>query len=49
MKAKFIPKDYQINLFKKLQNLRQKGMTVKEYTEEFYKLNIRTGQRERDE
>jgi hypothetical protein len=49
MKAKFIPKYYQINLFRKLQNLRQKGMTVKEYTEEFYKMNIRTGQREKDE
>jgi hypothetical protein len=49
MKAKFMPKDYQINLFRKLQNLRQKGMTVKEYTEEFYKLNIRTGQRDKDE
>jgi hypothetical protein len=49
LKAKFIPKDYQINLFRKLQNLRQKGMTVKEYTEEFYKMNIRTGQREKDE
>jgi uncharacterized protein YjbK len=24
-------------------------MTVKEYTEEFYRLNIRAGQRERDE
>jgi hypothetical protein len=49
LKAKFIPKDYQINLFRKLQNLRQKGMTVKEYTEEFYRLNIRTGQREKDD
>jgi hypothetical protein len=49
LKAKFIPKDYQINLFRKLQNLRQKGMTVKEYTEEFYKLNIRAGQREKDD
>jgi hypothetical protein len=49
MKAKFIPKDYQINLFRKLQNLRQKGLTVKEYTEEFYKLNIRAGQREKDD
>jgi hypothetical protein len=49
LKAKFMPKYYQINLFRKLQNLRQKGMTVKEYTEEFYKLNIRTGQREKDE
>jgi hypothetical protein len=41
MKAKFIPRDYQINLFRRMQNLRQKGMTVKEYTEEFYRLNIR--------
>jgi hypothetical protein len=49
MKAKLMPKNYQINLFRKLQNLRHKGMTVKEYTEEFYKLNIRTGQREKDE
>ena len=24
-------------------------MTIKEYTEEFYKLNIRIGQREKDE
>jgi hypothetical protein len=29
MKEKIMPKDYQINLFRKLQNLRQKGMTVK--------------------
>ena len=48
LKAKFIPKDFQINLFRKLHNLRQKGMTVKEYIEEFYWLNIKTGQRERD-
>jgi hypothetical protein len=40
MKAKFIPRDYQITLFRRMQNLRQKMMTVKEYTEEFYKLNI---------
>jgi hypothetical protein len=49
LKAKFIPRDYQIELFRKLQNLRQRGMTVKEYTEEFYRLNIRTGQREKDD
>ena len=49
LKAKFILKDYQINLFRKLQNLRQKGMTVKEYIEEFYLLNIRTREWERDE
>jgi hypothetical protein len=49
LKAKFMPKFYQINLFRKLQNLRQKGMTVKEYTEELYKQNIKAGQREKDD
>jgi hypothetical protein len=43
MKVKFIPRDYQITLFRKMQNLRQKMMIVKEYTEEFYRLNIRAG------
>jgi hypothetical protein len=33
LKAKFIPKDYQINLFRRLKNLRQKGLSVKDYTE----------------
>jgi hypothetical protein len=49
MKEKFIPRDYQITLFKRMQNLRQKLMTVKEYTEEFYRLKIRAGHRERDD
>ena len=49
IKVKFIPKDYQINLLRRLQNSRQKGMTMKEYTKEFYRLNIRAGQKERDE
>eukprot|EP00253_Pinus_taeda_P033292 PITA_33292 len=42
LKAKFFPKDYHLNLFKQMQNLKQKGMSVKEYTEEFYRLSIRT-------
>ena len=46
MKEKFIPRDYQISLFRRMQNLRQKLMTVKDYTEEFYRLNIRAGHRE---
>lgn len=46
IKSKFMLKDYQIIIFKQLQNLRQKGMRVKEYTEEFYKLNIRAGHTE---
>jgi hypothetical protein len=49
MKAKFIPRDYQISLFRRMQNLRQKLMTIKEYTEEFYRLNIRAGHRESDD
>jgi hypothetical protein len=49
LKAKFIPMDYQLNLFIRLQNLRQKGLSVKEYTEEFYKLNIREGHKKNDE
>jgi hypothetical protein len=32
-----------------MQNLRQKLMTVKEYTKEFYRLNIRAGHRENDD
>jgi hypothetical protein len=48
-KAKFILRDYQIILFKRMQNLRQKLMTVKEYTEKFYKLNIRAGHRDSDD
>jgi hypothetical protein len=49
MKEKFIPMDYHISLFRRMQNLRQKLMTVKEYTEEFYRLNIRVGHRESDD
>jgi hypothetical protein len=48
MKEKFIPIYYQINMLGKMHNLRQKGMTVKEYTEEFYRLNIRDGHHESD-
>eukprot|EP00253_Pinus_taeda_P003235 PITA_03235 len=48
LKAKFLPKDYHLNLFKQMQNLKQKGMSVKEYTEEFYRLSIRTGHAEDD-
>jgi hypothetical protein len=49
MKEKFIPRDYQISLFRRMQNLRQKLMTVKEYSEEFYRLNIRESHWESDD
>ena len=32
IKTQFMPKDYHLNLLRQLQNLRQKAMTVKEYT-----------------
>ena len=43
IKIQFIPKDYQLTLIRQLQNLRQKGITVKEYTEEFFRMSIRAG------
>lgn len=48
LKAKFLPKDYHLNLFMQMQNLKRKGMPIKEYTEEFYRLNIITGHVEDD-
>jgi hypothetical protein len=49
LKAKFIPKDYQINLFRRLQNLKQRSLSVKEYTEEFYRQNIKVGQKKNED
>eukprot|EP00253_Pinus_taeda_P033200 PITA_33200 len=43
LKGRFLPKDYQVDLYRRVQSLRQKGMTVKEYTEEFYRVNLRAG------
>lgn len=43
VKNKFLPTDYQIILLIKMQNLRQKDMIVKEYTEELYRLDIKLG------
>ena len=46
LKAKFIHANYDLELFKKLQNLKQKDMTMKDYTKEFYKLTIQSWHRE---
>ena len=43
LKGKFLPKYYTLIFLRKMKNLRQKSMTVREYTEEFYKVNIRSG------
>ena len=41
LRGKFLPQDYKMVLFRQLQNIKQKSMTVREFTEEFYKVNIR--------
>ena len=43
LKKQFIPIDYQLDLFKKMQGLKQAGKYVLEYTKEFYRVLIRTG------
>ena len=41
MRTKFFPKYYQLILYRKVKNLRQRFLMVREYTKEFYKLNLR--------
>ena len=44
LRGKFLPSNYQQTLLRQMQNLRQRSMTVREYTKEFYKVSIRAGQ-----
>ena len=46
LRAKFIPIDYGLELFKRQKNLKQKDMCLKDYIKEFYKFTIRSGHRE---
>ena len=41
-KGKILLVDYQVILLRKMKNLRQKDMTMKEYTKEFSRLDIRS-------
>ena len=43
MRAKFLPKDYHLILYRQVHNLKQILLTVREYTEELYKVNLREG------
>lgn len=43
LKGNLLPKDYQLFLLRKIHNLKQKLLPMKEYTEKFYKVNIRAG------
>jgi len=38
-----LPEDYHIALHQQVYNLKKRGMTVKEYTKEFYRVNLRAG------
>ena len=41
LKKQFIPVDYELDLFRKMQGLKQVGKSIQDYMEEFYQLNIR--------
>ena len=43
LKKQFIPVDYELDLFRKMQGLKQAGKSVQDYMEEFYRLNIWVG------
>ena len=43
MRDKFLPKYYQLIMYRQVQNLRKRLLIVTEYTEEFYKVNLRAG------
>ena len=43
LRDKFLPQDYMLVSFRKMKNIEHKSMTVREFTEEFYKVNIRSG------
>ena len=42
MRANFLPKDNKFSLYGEMKNLGQRLLTVREYTQEFYKVNLRT-------
>ena len=41
MRAKFFPKYYQLIMYRQVHNLSQRLLMVREYTKEFYKVNLR--------
>ena len=42
LKGRLFPIDYTLNLYRKLHKLRKREMSVKEYTEEFYRFSIKS-------
>ena len=48
LKWQFIPINYELDLFKKMQGMKQVGKFVQEYIKEFYRVLIRTSHVEVD-
>lgn len=48
VKAQFMPIDYEVQIYKKLQNLRQRDLDVNAYIEEFHKLGLRSKRQEQE-
>ena len=48
LKQKFIPINYELDLLKKMQGLKQARKSVQEYIKEFYRVLIRTGHAKAD-
>ena len=48
LKQKFIHVDYKLDMLKKMQGLKQAGKSIQEYTEEFYRVLIRTSHAKAD-
>lgn len=46
VKASFLPTDYEIQMYQKLQNLRQTDMTVSSHTKEFNRLSLKARRQE---
>lgn len=42
IKAHFVPVDYEVQIYRKMQSLRQKYLDVSAYIEEFHKMSLRT-------
>lgn len=49
IKDQFLPIDYEVQMYKKLQNIRKRELGVNAYTEEFYKLSLRSKKHEKEE
>ena len=43
MKGKFLPKYYQLSIYRQVNNHKQRLLKVREYMEEFYRVNLRAG------